>query len=191
MAAADAASFAAGQIVAVDVDYVGQMGFVGSPVSGAYVKSALSGSLADPDYVRRVTFNVALVASVATTGVPGLTLAEALPGGVPVTAAGAGAMKAKRVVGFVDREGGSFFQEWSGLFVMEGGQGERVFFHYPRLQALGSAAETASALDATRGGTLERVMLEGAYRALPVVDALDGERVVCYRSFLPAGSAQV
>jgi hypothetical protein len=73
MLAADAATFAAGQIVAVDVDYAGQVGFVGSPVSGAYVKAGLAGVLADVDYVRRVTFNVALVASVSTTG---LTLAE-------------------------------------------------------------------------------------------------------------------
>jgi Mrp family chromosome partitioning ATPase len=64
LAAAAAAQFLAGQTVAVDVDYTGQTGFVGSPVSGAYVKTALT----DVDYVRRVTFNVALVASAATTG---------------------------------------------------------------------------------------------------------------------------
>jgi len=183
MLATDAAKFAAGQIVAVDVDYSGQAGFVGSPVSGAYVKSALAGTLTDVDYVRRVTFNVARIASVSTTG---LTLAEALPGGAPVAG-----MKVSAVVGFVDREGGSFFQEWSGLFVMEGAQGERIFFYYPRLQALGSAAETRSLLDAKRGGSLERVLLTGDFRALPVTDSLDGERVVCYRSFLPAMSALV
>ena len=179
MAAADAAKFTAGQIVAVDVDYAGQVGFVGSPVSGAYVKAALM----DVDYVRRVTFNVATVASVATTGLAGLTLTDALPGGAPVTGSGAAGMKVQALVGFVDREGGSFFQEWSALFVMEGAQGERVFFHYPRLQALGSAVEVASSL--AKNGTLERVLLAGEFRALPVTDPLDGERVVCYRSFLP------
>ncbi len=183
MASSDAATFLPGQTVAVDVDYVAQMGFVGSPVSGAYVKTALTGALAAPDYVRRVTFNVAQISLVSTTG---LVLAEALPGGAPVTG-----MKAQAVTGFVDREGGSFFQEWSGLFVMEGGQGERIFFHYPRLQSLGSAAETGSLLDGKRGGTLERVLMGGAFRALPVVDGMDGERVVCYRSFLPAANALV
>ncbi len=74
---------------------------------------------------------------------------------------------------------------------MEGGQGERIFFHYPRLQALGSAVEFRAALDAKRGSTLERVLLGGEFRALPVVDPLDGERVVCYRSFLPAAAALV
>jgi hypothetical protein len=182
LASADAARFRAGQTVAVDVDYLGQTGFVGSPVSGAYVKAALT----DVDYVRRVTFNVALVASVATTGVSGLTLADALPGGAPATG-----MKVQPIVGFVDREGGSFFQEWSALFVMEGGQGERIFFHYPRLQSLGSAVEAGSPLAGKQNGTLERVLLEGGYRALPVTDPLDGERVVCYRSFLPAAHALV
>jgi hypothetical protein len=177
---ADAAKFTAGQVVAVDVDYAGQTGFVGSPVSGAYVKTALT----DVDYVRRVTFNVATVASVTTTGLAGLTLADTLPGGVP-----AAGMKVQAVAGFVDREGGSFFQEWSALFVMEGGQGERIFFHYPRLQAMGSAAEVSGLL--AKNGTLERVLLAGAFRALPVTDPLDGERVVCYRSFLPTGKALI
>jgi hypothetical protein len=179
MVASDAAKFTAGQIVAVDVDYTGQTGFVGSPVSGAYVRTPLT----DVDYVRRVTFNVALISAVSATG---LTLAEALPGGAPVAG-----MKAQAALGFVDREGGSFFQEWSGLFVMEGAQGERIFFYYPRLQSLGSAAEVGSLLAGKQGSTLERVLLSGEFRALPVTDGLDGERVVCYRSFLPAALAQV
>ena len=178
LSSADAAKFIAGQMVTVDVDYTGQTGFVASPMSGAYVKTALT----DVDYVRRVTLNVARIAQVGATG---LTLAEALPGGVPTTG-----MKAQAVKGFVDREGGGFFQEWSGLFVMEGSQGERIFYHYPRLQAAASAAESTVALDAKKG-TLERVMLAGRFIVLPVTDALDGERVVCYRSFLPAANSLV
>jgi len=126
---------------------------------------------------------VALVASVSSSG---LTLAEPLPGGAPEAG-----MKAQPLAGFVDREGGSFFQEWSALFVMEGSQGEQIFFHYPRLQAMGSAEETSIPLDGKQKGTLERVLLSGQFRALPVTDPLDGERVVCYRSFLPAANALI
>jgi hypothetical protein len=36
-----------------------------------------------------------------------------------------------------------------------------------------------------------RVLLNGQFLALPVTDPLDGERVVCYRSFLPAANALV
>ncbi|MGD0357080.1 MAG: hypothetical protein ABSA73_05665 [Terracidiphilus sp.] len=182
LASADAAKFAAGSIIALDADYTGQTGFVGAPVSGAYVRQALT----DVDYIRRVTFNVALVSAVATTGTTGLTLAEALPGGAP--AAGA---KLQAVTGFVDREGGSFYQEWSALFVMEGSQGERIFFHYPRLQTMVSAQEAAAPLDSKQKTGLARVLLKGQFLALPVTDPLDGERVVCYRSFLPAAKALV
>jgi hypothetical protein len=174
LTATDAAKFAAGSIIALDADYIGQTGYLGTPISGAYVRQALT----DIDYIRRVTFNVALVAQVTSTG---LTLAEALPGGAP--AAGS---KLQAVTGFVDREGGSFYQEWSALFVMEGSQGERIYFHYPRLQSMASAQEYALPLDGKNRNGLARVLLKGLFLALPVTDPLDGERVVCYRSFLPA-----
>jgi hypothetical protein len=179
LAATDTAKFAAGSIIALDVDYTGQTGFVGAPVAGAYVRQALT----DVDYIRRVTFNVGLVSAVSAAG---LTLAEPLPGGAP--AAGA---KLQAVQGFVDREGGCFYQEWSGLFVMEGSQGERIFYYYPRLQTMASAEETVIPLDSKHGGGQSRVLLKGQFLALPVTDALDGERVVCYRSFLPAANALV
>ena len=172
-------SLSAGSIVAVDMDYTGQTGFVGSPISGAYVRQPLS----DIDYIRRVTFNVALVAQVTQTG---LTLAAPLPGGAPAANA-----KLQAVCGFVDRLGGSFYQEWSGLFVMEGSQGERIFFHYPRLQTMTDAEEMPIPLSPKGKGSLERVALKAQFRALPVTDPLDGERVLCYRSFLPAPKAVV
>jgi hypothetical protein len=179
LASTDAATFSAGSIIAADVDYIGQTGFVGAPVAGAYVRQAL----ADVDYIRRVTFNVALVSQVNTTS---LTLAEPLPGGAPVSGT-----KLQMVTGFIDREGGSFYQEWSALFAIEGSQGERIFFHYPRLQSMGGAEETVVPLDVKNGNGQSRVLLKGQFLALPVTDPLDGERVVCYRSFLPANNALV
>jgi len=179
LALSDAAKFAPGSIVAVDADYTGQTGFVGTPIAAAYVRQALT----DVDYVRRVTFNVALVAQVSSTG---LTLAEPLPGGAP-----AGGAKVQTVTGFVDREGGSFYQEWSALFVMQGSQGERIFFHYPRLQPMVGAEEVVIPLNAKNHNGQSRVLLKGQFLALPVTDPLDGERIVCYRGFLPAANALV
>lgn len=179
LATADAAKFTAGSIVALDVDYAGQTGFVGSPVSGAYLKQPLT----DIDYIRRVTFNVGLVSQVTSTG---LTLAMPLIGGVPQTGA-----KLQAVTGFVDREGGCFCQEWSALFLMEGSQGERIFYYYPRLQSMASAEEAILPLDTKNKSGQSRVQLKGQFLALPVTDPLDGERVVCYRSFLPAANALV
>ena len=168
-----AAGFVVGDVVAVDVDYTGQTGFVGSGVSGGYVKS-LASIGAEVDYVRRITLNVARVTGI-TGGV--LTLGSALIAGVPTAG-----MQVSRVVGFCDREGGSFFQECSALFCMPGEQGDLVVFHYPRLQSMAGAAEIREPL----AGSLGRMRLAGSFRALPVVDANDGERVVCFRSYLPA-----
>ncbi len=167
-----AAGFSVGDLVAVDVDYTGQVGYVGSGASGAYVRQAADvGS--DVNYVRRVTLNVGQVTSIVA-GV--LQLGGALLAGAPTVG-----MKVSRLVGFVDREGGSFFQEWSGLFCMDGEQGDRVIYHYPRLQAMQGAEEKSEVL----AGPLERMKLAAAFRALPVVDANDGATVVCFRSYLP------
>jgi hypothetical protein len=174
---AAAAQFHVGDLVAVDVDYVAQIGFVGSGVSAAYVTSpAAVGS--DVNYVRRVSLNVGRVVAIA--GV--LQLGGPLLAGAP-----AAGMQVSPLVGFIDREGGGFFQEWSGLFVMDGEQGDRVIYHYPRLQAMQGSAEIVEALT----GPLERVKLAGAFRALPVKDANDGETVLCFRSYLPGAMRAV
>ena len=165
---AAATNFAVGETIVVDIDYAGQLGFVGSGVSGAYVKSALT----DVDYIRRVSLNVARISAIANGAV---TLEQPLLVGVPTSA-----MKVSGVAGFCDREGSTFFQEWSALFVAEGQQGERVLWHYPRLQAMASAAESSTA----GAGGLEVMRQSAEFRALPVKDPVDGESVVCFRSFV-------
>ena len=173
-----AASFSVGNLVAVDIDYTGQLGYVGTGVSAAYVQSSAAVG-GDVNYIRRVTLNVAVVVAISA-GV--LQLGGALPAGTPVAG-----MKVSKLVGFCDREGASFFQEWSALFVMDGEQGDRVLFHYPRLQAMQGSAEVEDALTAP----LERIRLAGAFRALPVKDANDGETVLCFRSYLPAALREI
>lgn len=176
--ATDVASFSAGCLVTVDLDYSGQTGFVGSGVSAAYVRNAAAVDN-DPDYIRRVSFNVARVAQVSASG---LQLAQPLLAGAP-----APGMKVQPILGFVDREGGSFFQEWSAIFVLPGEQGDRVIFHYPRLQAMQGADESSDTL----ATPLERIALNASFRALPVTDSNDGEQVVCFRSFLPSSATLV
>ena len=173
-----AVGFSAGNLVAVDIDYTGQTGYVGAGVSAAYVQSA-SAVNNDANYIRRVTLNVGLVVGI-DSGI--LTLAVPLPAGAPTSA-----MKVSKLLGFCDREGASFFQEWSALFVAEGAQGDRILYHYPRLQAMQGSSESITALAAP----LECVRLAAAFRALPVKDANDGESVVCFRSYLPAPLRQI
>jgi hypothetical protein len=169
----DAASqFNAGDYVVVDADYTGQTGYLGAGVSGAYVRSP--SDIRGVDYIRRISLNVGRIAGIANGT---LALEQPLLAGDP--AAGA---KLSRVTGFVDRDGSSFFQQWSALFVMEGEQGDRILFHYPRLEAMRSPAEIA----ATLSGPIAQIRLAAAFRALPVTDSADGEPVLCFRSYLPA-----
>jgi hypothetical protein len=182
---AAATTFGVGDIVAVDVDYTGQSGYVGSGVSSAYVNSfaAVAG---DINFVRRVTLNVGRVVAIAS-GV--LTLGGPLLAGAPTAG-----MQASLVAGFCDREGGSFFQEWSALFVFDGQQGDRILYHYPRLQPMQGASEMAAALPSTTSGasgSLERLRLAAAFRALPVTDANDSASVLCFRSYLPGPMRQI
>lgn len=184
-----ASGFAVGSLVAVDVDYQQQTGYVGSGIAAAYVSSPAAVNR-DANYVRRVTFNVGRVVSVTATSI---LLTQPLLGGAP--AAGA---SAQVVVAFVDREGGSFFQEWSALFVAEEESGGRVCFYYPRLSPnAGVGTESASkgfarenAKTMVKAETLESLALRASFLALPYTDPNDGQTVLCYRSYFPAGMAE-
>jgi hypothetical protein len=210
-------SFPVGCLIAVDVDYQQQTGYVGSGIAAAYVNSPAAVQQ-DNNYVRRVTFNVGRVAEVTATSV---LLEQPLLAGVPAGAS------AQIVVAFVDREGGSFFQEWSALFVAEQESGGRVCFYYPRLSPnpsprlggagtshagadvynprLGSSAGAKSGVSSTssRAGSFVRedyaaiakpiaaVSLRASFVALPYTDPNDGQTVLCYRSYFPAPMAAV
>ncbi len=176
-------AFSAGCLIAVDVDYQQQTGYVGSGIAAAYVSSPAA-VRQDPNYVRRVTFNVGRVAEITATSV---VLAQPLLGGAP--AAGA---SAQVVVAFVDREGGSFFQEWSALFVAEEESGGRVCFYYPRLSP--GSAKTANGKLLREGSAivakpLSAISLRASFLALPYIDTNDGQSVLCYRSYFPACTA--
>ncbi len=209
--------FSAGCLIAVDVDYQQQTGYVGSGIAAAYVTSPAAVNQ-DANYVRRVTFNVGRVVEVTATSV---LLAQPLLGGAPPAGA-----SAQVVVAFVDREGGSFFQEWSALFVAEEESGGRVCFYYPRLSpnpgAGGGALPSNSRFLAPLGMTKDRgtgsggsartlspsgkfareelgaiekslsaISLRASFLALPYTDPNDGQTALCYRSYFPAGVAGV
>jgi hypothetical protein len=177
--------FSTGDLIAVDADYAGQTGYVGSGLVGAHVKNA-SDVRNDANYIRRVTFNVARVINTTPTS---LLLSPALLAGAPP--AGWGVQK---VIAFVDREGGSFFQEWSALFVVPEESGGRVVFHYPRLQPATPAAEANFPITDGAGNQAAAIhgfALQASFTALPVTDPNDNEQVLSYRSYFPAPSAAV
>jgi hypothetical protein len=171
--------FNVGDMIAVDLDYQQQTGYVGSGVAAAYVKDPTS-VLRDKDYVRRVTFNVARVAQKTNTS---LLLGQELIGGAP--AAGACAQK---ITAFVDREGGSFFQEWSGLFVWQDESCGSICFYYPHLSPSRNSkgSEQATETQLSMHETISAIGLHATFLALANVDPNDGETVLCYRSYFPA-----
>lgn len=176
-----AAAFTVGDLVACDVDYAQQIGYVGTGIAAAYVNTPAD--VQDANYVRRVTFNVGRVAQVTATS---LVLAQPLPGGTP--AAGASLQK---VIAFVDREGGSFLQQWSALFVMEQESGGRVCFYYPILSPCTVKSSWARESLVQIQTPIGEMALQAAFTALPTVDGNDGAVVLCYRSYFPAAGAAV
>jgi hypothetical protein len=164
-------NYAIGELVVVDVDYAAGISDFGTGITGGL---ASTNTQMDADAVRRVSYNVGCVSAITTTG---LQLDAALLGGTPASGA-----SVQKVMAFVDREGASFFQEWSALFALEQASGGRVYFHYPRLQTAAPAEETVAAL----ASGLSSAWLHAEFAAMASTDANDGEIVVCYRSYIPA-----
>jgi hypothetical protein len=171
------ARYNVGDIVAVDFDYSGSTGYLGSGAPGTYLAAPLPGET-HTDFIRRTTFNVARVGGKTATS---LLLAQ------PLLAPPTTSMGVQRVVAFVDREGSSFFQEWSVLFVVAPDSGGRTCFFYPRLQPAGGAREVRQEFAAPLFSHLLHVSL----RALPTTDLNDNETVLCYRSYAPAPNAAI
>lgn len=183
--AGSVSSFSVGDMIAVDADYQQQTGYVGAGISAAYVNNSADVNR-DANYVRRVTFNLGRVEQLTATS---LLLAQPLLAGAPPAG-----YAVQKVIAFVDREGGSFFQEWSALFVAQEDSGGRVCFHYPRLGPVASVRPTpANALaSAEREQGVEiakpiaALALHAAFIAMPHTDENDGQIAVCYRSYFPA-----
>ncbi|HET8668244.1 MAG TPA: hypothetical protein VFM10_09720 [Terriglobales bacterium] len=169
-------AYAAGDMIAVDVDYTGQLGYVGTGISAGYAKASAG---LTSDFIRRVTFNIGRVAQ---TTAASLILAQPLIGRTPAANA-----RVQKVVAFADREGGSFFQEWSGLFVFDGESGGRICFYYPRLQPCAPAGEHLWEI----ASPLRSITLHANLLALPFADPNDGEPVLCWRTYFPASTAAV
>lgn len=174
--------FEIGDMVACDVDYAQETGYVGTGIAAAYVNDP-ERVRRDANYVRRVTFNVGRVAQKTATS---LLLTQRLPGGQPAPSAAV-----QRVTAFVDREGGTFFQQWSGLFMEEEESGGRVCFFYPRLSPFATTEAWDREQQVDIDGAIGMLALRASFVALPTIDENDGATVLCYRSYLPRGNGAI
>ena len=190
-------TFSVGDIVAVDTDYQQQIGYVGTGIAAAYVTDPADVNR-DANYIRRVTFNLGRVAQKTLNS---LVVAQPLLGGIPAAQSGV-----QKVIAFVDREGGSFFQEWSALFVAADESGGRLCLHYPRLSPTTTVPTSLPTNPPSQAGTaklfereqqveiakpIAALALHAAFQAMPHVDENDGQSVVCYRSYFPASMAAI
>jgi hypothetical protein len=173
----EVSKYSIGDMIAVDWDYTGSTGYLGSGAPAAYLNTALDAAT-HKDYTRRVTFNLSRVKSKLDNqlGLAQRLIASAVTG-----------MGVQKVVAFVDREGGSFFQEWSALFVIPSDAGGRICIYYPRLQPGQSTSEGRQEW----ASPVFNTTLHASLRALPTMDANDGETVLCYRSYFPTTYAAV
>lgn len=176
--------FSLGDVVAVDVNFADVAGWVGTGIAAGYVSDPAHVKH-DPNYIRRVTFNVGRITAKTATS---LLLGQPLLGGAPLAGA-----SVQKVIAFLDREGGSLFRDWSALFVVEEESGGRVCYHYPHLSptrpngAGGLKAEAAAPI----GDKLAALAMHASFVAFPYSDEADGQPVLCYRSLFPAGTSAV
>jgi hypothetical protein len=178
--------FVVGDILAIDRDYQQETGYVGTGVTAGFVQDPAD-VMRDPNYIRRITFNVGRVAGKTADS---LLLAQPLIGGAPQSGAAL-----QKVVAFLDREGGSYIQEWSAVFVHQEESGGRVCFYYPRLSATSSLQNPQRGFQRETAITISQpfhaLALHACFAALPCRDQADGEKVICYRSYFPATAAAV
>ena len=178
LATGGGAQFQGGQFIAVDVDYTGQSGYVGSGIQASYVPA---GTVTDVDYIRRVTFNVGVVQSVSGDT---LTLQQPLLGGAPLAGA-----KVQGVMGYASREGSSFIQSWSAVFVVDTADGAQLYYYYPQLSVGGEKEEGKYNIENAGTAEVKGYAIQAEFNALAFDDPVDGETVVCYRGFFPAPGA--
>ncbi len=180
LTAGGGASFQAGQFVAVDADYTGQSGYVGTGIQAANVPPA---AVSDVNYIRRVTFNVGLIKTISGDT---LTLDQPLLGGAPATGA-----KVQGLTGFASREGSSFIAAWSAVFVIDTADGAQLYYYYPQLSVASEREDASYDVGNAGSADIKGHALHAEFNALAYEDAVDGETVVCYRGFFPASGAQV
>jgi hypothetical protein len=179
LTAGGGAQFVVGQIVAVDVDYAGQSGYVGSGIQAAFVPA---GSVSDTDFIRRVTFNVGVISAISGDT---LTLEQPLLGGAPSVSA-----RVQAVTGFASREGSSFIPSWSAVFVVDTIDGAQLYYYYPQLSISSEREDATFDVENIGAADVKGYSLRAEFNALAFEDPVDGETVVCYRGFFPAPGSQ-
>ena len=178
--------FAVGDWIVCDIDYntatYGIIGDVGTPV--------FQNAVTDVDYIRKTSDYVAKVANkTATTLVLDQPFAGGGSSGNVVPQAGS---KIQKIKGWTAREGGTYFAEWTALFLLDTIDGAQIAVYYPHV-SVGQPKDIAANWAIENIGTtdLGGYELDASYVALAFDDPLDGETVVGYKGFYPRPNQSV
>jgi hypothetical protein len=183
---ASASGFAANDYIVCDQDFTAlSSGVLGS--NGAF---AFPGAVTDTDWIRKTSDFVARIASISGNV---LTLDQPfVGGGSPAATNGTppAGSKVQKIIGWSAREGGTFIQEWSGLFLADTIDGAQIAIYYPHISINQFRGHNPWTLENAGTTDLGGMELDAMFEALAYDDPLDGETICNYGAFYPSARIQ-
>lgn len=183
---ASAAGFSVGQYIVCDIDFpTGGQGILGE--NGAF---AFPNAVTDVDWIRKTSDFVARIAAISGTT---LVLDQPFVGGgspIGTLATPPAASFVLPVTGWTSRNGATFIQEWSGLFVADTIDGAQMAFYYPHLSINQFRGMANWAIENIGTTDLTGMQMDVLFEALAFDDPEDGETVVSYQAFYPNARVQ-
>lgn len=194
--------FAAGQMIVVDVDYdKATTGFVGSNGIPVYVNNAPQ----DVDFIRRTSDFVNRITTVVSGPIAGiagnqdaLVLQGPMVGGGCSSSVNPGPLvpgstaKVQIINGWTAREGGTFVEDYSALFLADTIDGDQFAVYYPHV-SIAQFKDVANSNYIANLGTTDETgyELDASFNALAFDDPSDGETIVGYYVWYPASGVGV
>ncbi|MDE2438947.1 MAG: hypothetical protein KGN01_06200 [Patescibacteria group bacterium] len=180
--------------IVVDIDTPTTI--AGGGIFGENGAFAFPNSVNDIDWVRKtsdfVARTVALVPN-AAAGQDALILDQPfVGGGAPASTNGTppSTSKVQLIKGWTVRTGGTFIQEWSGLFIADTIDGAQTAVWFPHLSISQFQGINSWAIDNIGTTDLSGWDIETTMQSLAYTDLEDGETVTSYTMFYPGGRQQ-
>lgn len=177
------ALFAVGDYIVCDKDYDGtSYGLIGENGTNAF-----QGLITDTQYIRKTSDFVARIASISGDT---LTLSKKFIGGGSGDPTGntypqAGS-KIQKIKGWASREGGTYIQEWSALFLLDSIDGWQCAQYYPHVAIDSFKGVMPWAIENVGTTDLQGYELDCSMEGLAFDDPEDGQTIIGYRAFYPA-----
>lgn len=185
LSVSSASGFVAGNYIVCDTDYSISSGVIGS--NGSWV---FPNAVTDVDYIRKTSDFVARILSINGNN---LTLDQPfVGGGAPAATNGTplAGSKVQKVLGWTAREGGTFIQEWSGIFLSDTIDGAQIAMYFPHISPMQFRTFPNWAIENVGNTDLSGYEIDAAFNTLAFDDPIDGETVVGYYAYYPNARVQ-